>query len=378
MEPLAEHVRRLGALPAAGRDFIDVLDRARLTGRGGAGFPVAAKWRAVAARSRGGAVVVVNGAEGEPQSKKDRLLMAGRPHLILDGAFTAARVLRAHRVVLYIGEEHHAARAAMLQALGERTERHTVSMVAAPSRYVSGESSAAVHLLNEAVATPTTSPPSPHEQGVQGRATLVQNVETLAHVALAARGVTPRTHLVTLAGGVSRPGVLEVDDGTTVAQAVEWAGGATAPARAVLLGGYFGSWVDAHRAWDLPIDGAALREKGLSLGCGVIGLLPGTRCGVCETAGIMHYLAGESSAQCGPCFYGLRALSDACSRIAHHGANEDDLARLRRWAVDVKGRGACKHPDGAVQFLQSALVTFDREFATHVPHARHLPVRQTA
>ena len=93
-------------------------------------------------------------------------------------------------------------------------------------------------------------------------------------------------------------------------------------------------------------------------------------CGVCETARIIRYLAGESSAQCGPCFFGLRALADACGRIAERGSNPDDLARLNRWARDVRGRGACRHPDGAVMFLQSALQTFAPEFSSHPAHWR--------
>jgi NADH:ubiquinone oxidoreductase subunit F (NADH-binding) len=83
----------------------------------------------------------------------------------------------------------------------------------------------------------------------------------------------------------------------------------------------------------------------------------------------MRYLAGESSAQCGPCFFGLRALADACTRIAETGTNVEDLTRLHRWASEVRGRGACKHPDGAVIFLSSALRVFEREFAEHEPHA---------
>jgi len=113
--------------------------------------------------------------------------------------------------------------------------------------------------------------------------------------------------------------------------------------------------------------GAAARQ------CGVVGLLPAARCGVCDTSRIMRYLATESSAQCGPCFFGLRALSDACSRIAERGANRDDLARLKKWAIEVPGRGACKHPDGAVMFLRSALSTFADEFAVHPAHWRQQP-----
>src|SRR6266550_5551625 len=372
-EGLAEHVQRLGPPPAAGPSFIEVLVRSGLTGRGGAAYPAGMKWRSVEAQSNGAAVVIVNGAEGEPRSLKDRLLMTTRPHLILDGAFLAARAVRAKQVVLYIGEEHRAAQDSMARALAERTdeERRLVRTLAAPARYVAGASSAAVHLVDTGIATPTTAPPSAHQRGVDGGPTLVQNVETLAQVALIARTGSPTgTHLVTMAGGVSRPGVLEIQSQTTIAEALELAGGHSEPPDAVLLGGYFGTWIRAANAWGLPLDHDALRARGLSLGCGVIGVLPGSRCVVCEVAGIMRYLASESSAQCGPCFFGLRALAGACTRIAERGTDQLDLQRLQRWSAEVTGRGACHHPDGAVMFLQSALTAFPDEFAGHRAHLR--------
>jgi len=226
-----------------------------------------------------------------------------------------------------------------------------------------------VHMVNEGLATPTNTPPYPFERGVDGAPTLVQNVETLAHAALLARtGSIPGTMLLTLAGAAARPGVVEVDEGTTIGEAIQRAGGVAETPRAVLLGGYFGSWVEPERAWKLQLDHRSLRDQDLGLGCGVIGLLPARGCPVCETAGIMRYLATESSAQCGPCFFGLRALADACTRIAEGGADPDALRRLHRWSADVRGRGACKHPDGAVIFLSSALTVFAREFAEHASH----------
>lgn len=375
-EPLTEHLARHGPVPRLGGDFIETLSRSGLVGRGGAGFPAGAKWKSVAAHSHGQAVVVVNGAEGEPQSKKDQVLMASRPHLILDGAFIAARVVRARQVILYIGEDKIAGRNAMVQALAERpdAEQRITRLAAAPQRYVAGESSAVVHLLREGIATPTTTPPSPHERGVDGAATLVQNVETLAHVALIARGKPAGSVLLTVVGGVARPGVMEADVRNTVGQVVESAGANQESARAILIGGYFGTWSDPAGVWDRALDPLALRADGIALGCGVIGVLSKDRCPVCETSGIMHYLASESSAQCGPCFFGLRALSAACSRIAHQGSNTADMDHLRRWTSEVRGRGACRHPDGAVLFLESALRVFAPEFANHAPHN----VRRTA
>src|SRR6266566_4804115 len=198
-------------LPRVDGRLIDAIHQSGLVGRGGAGFPTAIKWRAVADRSRGNAVIVVNGAEGEPRSQKDRLVMTTKPDLVLDGAFVAARELHANRVILYIGERHIEARDAMLRA-----------------------------------------------------PTLVQNVETLMRVALLAWGLPAGGTMVTLAGAIARPGVLEVDPQTTVGEAIASAGGMTEAPRAILVGGYFGRWLDVQEGLAVSL------AHGQGLGCGVI------------------------------------------------------------------------------------------------------------
>jgi NADH:ubiquinone oxidoreductase subunit F (NADH-binding) len=356
--------------PPGGPGLISAIEQSGLRGRGGGSFPVGLKWAAVAARAAGDAVVLANGAEGEPLSHKDRTLMASRPHLVLDGALLAAESVGARDVIVYIGNDHAAAGAGMMRALAERPaeERSRIRLLRAPARYIAGEESAAVHFVNEGLATPVETPPRPFEKGVGGRPTLVQNVESLARVALIARGrIEPPSLLLSVGGAVRRPGVVEVEAGSTIREAVELAGGASGPFRALLLGGFFGSWLDAESALDLELDPAALRDAGRSLGCGVIWLLPATDSPVAITARVMRYLAGESAAQCGPCFFGLRSLSEACDRIAAGRADGGDLERLWRWTGIVKGRGACRHPDGAAGFLQSALIEFEAEFAAASP-----------
>jgi NADH:ubiquinone oxidoreductase subunit F (NADH-binding) len=378
MEAAAGHLSRLGPLPSTGSELIDVLDRSDLRGRGGAAFPVGRKWRAVAERRGARPVVLVNGAEGEPLSAKDRVLMAARPHLVLDGAVLAARATGAGEVVLYVGAEHAAAATALRRALAERPEpeRRSTRIVGAPPRYVSGEETAAVHFVNDGVALPTSLPPRPYERGVGGRPTLVQNVESLAHAAMIdrrgdrwfrdlGRGEAAGTALLTLSGAVGAPGVVEVAQGTTLGEAVSAGGGLTAPSRAVLLGGYFGGWVTAEAAWGLHLDAATLRDRGYSLGCGVVAVLPEHRCGVVETARIMAYLAEQSARQCGPCVFGLRAIAGAVHRVAASTAGADDLERMRRWSGELRGRGACHHPDGAAGLLLSALRVFEEEFIQH-------------
>ena len=333
-------------------------------GRGGASFPVGIKWRAVAG-APGPAVVIANGAEGEPLSRKDQTLMARRPHLVIDGALIAAETVGADRVFLYVGEAHRAALMAMTLALAERPagDRGRARVLPAPPTYTAGEESAAVHFVNERVATPTAIPPRPFESGVDGRPTLVQNVESLAHAALIARNALPGTVLLTVGGGVARPGVYEIHSGGTVGEALELAGGARPGARAVLLGGYFGGWIDAREASSFVLDPRTLKAAGGSLGCGVTWVLDQAADPLLETARVMRHLAEESAAQCGPCFFGLRSLAAAATRLATGQPDAADLPNLRRWVDLVRGRGACRHPDGAAAFMASALKLFAPEYA---------------
>ncbi len=375
-ESYRDHVARLGARPAGNRALIDTLDRSGLVGRGGASFPVGIKWKSVQSRSRGDAVVIANGAEGEPLSRKDQTLMALRPHLVIDGALLAADAVRANRILLYVGEAHASSLAAMSRALAERpaADVRRLVLLPAPASYVAGEATAAVHFVNAGIATPTATPPRPYESGVDGKPTLVQNVESLAHAALIARNgdgwfrslgrnEAAGTVLLTVSGAVAKPGVVEVPCGSTIDEVLALAGGVRGTARAVLLGGYFGGWISARQAGTILLDPKALPAAGGSLGCGIVSVLDEAADPLEVSARIMQHLANESAAQCGPCFFGLKSLSTATSRLAARRPDDGDLPHLHRWTAMVKGRGACRHPDGAVAFLQSALKVFESEFA---------------
>ncbi|HEY6012831.1 MAG TPA: NADH-ubiquinone oxidoreductase-F iron-sulfur binding region domain-containing protein [Candidatus Limnocylindrales bacterium] len=133
----------------------------------------------------------------------------------------------------------------------------------------------------------------------------------------------------------------------------------------MLLGGYFGTWARAEEIWDLPLDPEVMREAGLTFGCGIVGVLGAGTCGVSAAARIMRFMARESAAQCGPCVYGLDALGSAVTRVATGHARGDDLQRIERLVGITAGRGACHHPDGAVQHMASALDVFGDEFQHH-------------
>lgn len=374
-ELLAAHRHRLGPLPTAEAGaLLAAVEEAGIRGRGGAGFPTARKWRAVRQRSEHGAVVVANGAETEPLSQKDRLLMTLRPHLVLDGVDLAARAVGATAAVVYISRAHDEALAAMGAALAERGTADApcpVHIARAPHRYVAGEESAAVHHLNGGAARPTLVPPRPYERGVNGRPTLVQNVETLAHVAAVARAgvesyratgadLAAGSVLVTLAGAVHEPGVYELPGGSTLADAVSHAGGATATVAALLVGGYFGRWVAADDGWDLRLG------IDIPMGSGAIAVWPSGHCGLSQTAAVLEFLARESARQCGPCQHGLASLAGTTRRLALGTAKPHDADRLHRWIGQIAGRGACHHPDGALVLLGSALRVFATDVSTHL------------
>jgi NADH:ubiquinone oxidoreductase subunit F (NADH-binding) len=382
-EPLAGHVTRLGPLPPALAPLVSEIERADLRGRGGAGYPVAAKWRAVASRAEGRGVVLVNGAEGEPLSRKDRLLMVARPHLVLDGAVLAARTVGANRIVLYIGADHTAACAALMAALRERggSDRIDIETITAPARYVAGEESAAVHCVNDGIALPTAVPQRPYEHGIAGRPTLVQNVESLAYAALIARfggqwfvdlglNGSTGTMLLTLSGDVRTPVIVEVAGGTPLSTVLASHATVASSGSAVLLGGYFGGWIHGDAASELAIDPVRLRAAGHSLGCGVVHVRGESECGVVQTARILNYLADQSARQCGPCVFGLRAIAGALHRMAARQGSVEDLMHLRAWSGELSGRGACRHPDGAANLVRSALQVFADEFALHARSAR--------
>ncbi len=360
-----------------------MLEASGLLGRGGAGFPVGRKWRALAERADGRAVVVVNGAEGEPASFKDRTLMTHRPHLVVDGAILAAEAVGADEIVFYVGEEHGPAVAAIDRAVEERRDDlgRPARLVRAPVGYVAGEASAAVHYIDAGDARPTTTPPRVSEHGVAGGPTLVQNVESLAYAALIARfgdgwyrsvgrSESRGTVLITATGAIQVEGVREIEIGTTVGEIAVASGTTASRVQAVVLGGYFGTWAPVDEIWDLPLDPVEMKRRGLTFGCGIVGLLPTDVCGVSATAQIMAFMANESAGQCGPCVHGLRSIGDTTARIVAGEAGPEDLGHLERWIAQIPGRGACHHPDGAIQLLASAMTVFGDEFTHHARTGR--------
>jgi NADH:ubiquinone oxidoreductase subunit F (NADH-binding) len=373
-EDLTAHEARFGARPSAagssGGVLLGMLDEANLTGHGGGHFPVVRKWH-TALRAGGGGVLIVNAAESEPGSAKDRALLATVPHLVLDGLACASETLGSQECVIWLHESAVDARRAVSRAL---TERHNaglpelaVRLELAPDRYLSGESSALLQALSGGPALPTFTVSPAAESGYRGRPAIIHNVETLARIALLARtGVRryPRTALVTVSTPAGRT-VLEVADTATLADAVHAGGWQGTNPQAVLVGGYGGSWLSWSAAAPIRLCENDLKAAGASLGAGVLLPLSASQCGVARTAEITRFLAGASARQCGPCRFGLPDLAARLTALAVGKARRDEVDQLMRLTALINGRGGCHHPDGTVRMVATALSVFADDVALH-------------
>jgi NADH:ubiquinone oxidoreductase subunit F (NADH-binding) len=376
------HLRVHGDLPAGAQSLGTTIERSGLRGRGGSGFPLAIKLAAVR-RARGTPIVIVNGCEGEPMSAKDRLLLNAAPHLVLDGAFAVARAIGAAEIIVALDEISVRTGETVQAALAERPELTRNGVVAqivwVPGGYVSGQETALVRWCNTGVAKPLPATPRVTERGVGRRPTLVSNVETLAHVALIARHGAdwfralgtdddPGSTLITLSGAVDRPGVYETEPGTSLASLLNAAGGLAEPARAFLIGGYAGGWIDAAAMGTVRLAHRDIQGTGARLGAGIVVALPHSACPVAEVTRVAGWLADQSSGQCGPCVHGLAAVADELERIGRGSAESDSLERVTRWCELSAGRGACAHPDGTAGFVTSAVSVFAEEFLDHAQY----------
>jgi NADH:ubiquinone oxidoreductase subunit F (NADH-binding) len=379
---LEQHLARHGGLPYRDREgaLVDDIESAGLTGRGGAAFPVHRKLKAVrdaADRYRRTPKVIANGAESEPASDKDATLLWLSPHLVLDGLQLAAEAVGADTAILYThANRKHDVGARLREAIAQRQargiDRVPVQLAEAPARFLAGQETALLSHLSGKAAIPTFMPPRITERGLGNAPTLVQNTETLAHLALIARkgprwfrGVgteqEPGSMLVTVRRLDGQPKISEVPIGVPLPTLT----GDLPSGGAVLIGGYHGTWVTAGQARQLTLDNVSLARAHARVGTGIVIVFPADRCGIVETARVVRYLALESAGQCGPCLNALPRIAAALAEIAGGRFRKGTLDDIARWSGLVAGRGACHHPDGTTRFVASALRTFAAEVTLH-------------
>ena len=143
------------------------------------------------------------------------------------------------------------------------------------------------------------------------------------------------------------------------------AGGPAEDLQALLIGGYFGAWLPVQAAWPVPMTQASMRAVGGALGAGIVIALPGSSCGLAETARVVRYLAEQSAGQCGPCLMGLPALARSLADLAFYGGRAKAADAIAALIPLIEGRGACRHPDGATQLVRSAMRTFTGDARWH-------------
>jgi NADH:ubiquinone oxidoreductase subunit F (NADH-binding) len=376
--PLAQHEATFGGALGAGQ-VLEHLEASGLTGRGGAAFPTFRKARLIREQRGHHKLMVVNAMEGEPAAHKDRTLLATNPHLVLDGAQMMASTIGAKDIAVCVSRENVTTANNLKRAMHERERRDErgprLELHTPPQRYVAGEESALVHWLNDNESLPQYRAARPHILRVSHSAVLVDNAETCANVGLIGRygadwfrqvGTerSPGSVLVSVSGAVERPLVLEVALGTTLRTVLRHAGADADPA-AVLLGGYGGSWLDAAHL-DTSYADEALTPLGASVGAGVVVVLARSGCGLVETQRIVRWMANESARQCGPCAFGLPALAEDLAHLVNPGRDAPSAyQRLVERCAVIDGRGACRHPDGVVRLVRSALSAFARDVDDH-------------
>lgn len=342
---------------------ITELEASGLRGRGGAGFPTGKKWRLVR-QSRGDArYLVVNGAEGEPGSFKDRRLMAEAPHAVLEGILIAAHALGAHDVLFYINDQFQEALQALNWAIREAEAagyltangENSVVIRLAPEThvYIAGEETALINVLMGRPAQPWHKPPYPSTEGYQGQPTAVNNVETLAVVAAILREgpewfSTRQPALFSLSGDVVRPGVYELALGTPLSELIALAGGPIpgSQVQAVLPGGYSMPPIFPDHL-DVPLDNQSLHEMGSGLGASVI--VVGTNRTLREAAyEVLDFFARESCGKCPVCVKGTRLMADKI-KGADHWSSQDFLTM----AVKYRHKGICSFLDTAAHLAET-------------------------
>ena len=376
---LAQHEEAFATSTRSG-GLLEELDASGLTGRGGAAFPTARKAKLIRDQRSHNKFMVVNAMEGEPASHKDRTLLSANPHLVLDGAEFLASIIGAKNIAVCVSRDNPAAVNHLKRAIHERERRSLrgpkLELHTPPWRYVAGEESALVHWLDDNESLPQYRPLRPHILRIGHGPVLVDNAETCAHVGLIGRygadwfrslgtEANPGSTLVSVSGAVERPTVVEVALGTPLRSILQAAGADTDP-QAVLLGGYGGSWFDGARV-DAPYANATLQPLGATVGAGIIVVLPRNACGIVETQRIAKWMANESARQCGPCAFGLPAITEDLWHLTQNSRdNQAAYQRLVERCGVIEGRGACRHPDGVVRLVRTALEVFASDLESHL------------
>jgi NADH-quinone oxidoreductase subunit F len=369
--------RALERARAIGRQaVIDEVTASGLVGRGGAAFPTGRKWAAVAGQAAQPHYLVCNADESEPGTFKDRVLMEHDPFAVVEAMAIEAFAVGADKAYLYIRGEYPVAEARIANAIGASREAGLIGDLDIELRrgagaYICGEETALFESIEGKRGEPRNKPPFPVEVGLFGKPTAVNNVETLANVLLiladnggpdAYRAVgtegSTGPKLFCLSGTIARPGVYEVDFGTTLRELLEEAGGLPGgrSIKAILLGGAAGVFVGPD-ALDVPLTFEATRAIGATLGSGVVMVFDETADMVGALRRIAQFFRDESCGQCVPCRVGTVRQEELLARLAAAaplGDRASELELLAEIGQAMRDASICGLGQTASSAIESA------------------------
>jgi NADH-quinone oxidoreductase subunit F len=380
---------------AAPAEIIATITAAGLGGCGGGGFSTGRKWQAMPdPGSRPGLrYFIINADEMEPGTFKDRLLLEGDPHQLLEGLILAAYAVQANHGIIFIRAEYTEATKLLDQAvaeaqaagllgeniLGSGFNLH-IHVHPSAGRYICGEETALLNALEGKRAIPRAKPPLPQTSGLFGHPTVINNVETICNVPhIIGRGVDwyrglgingeAGTKIFGVSGRVKYPGAYELPLGTPMRELIEDHAGGMRPGygfRALLPGGASTGFM-LESELDIPMSFAAFAAAGHRLGTGTAIVLDDRICPVAFIANLQHFFAQESCGWCAPCRDGLPWVEQTLHAIEAGNGTEDDLALLMEMTGHLgPGRTFCALAPGAMAPLKTGLTHFGEDFARHI------------
>ena len=367
---------------------LEAVEQAGLRGCGGAGFPTGRKWRMVSEALATPKYVVCNADESEPGAFKDRVLMEGDPHLLLEGMALAGYAVGANSGVIYIRGEYEWVARRLERAVGQAEEAgwlgeniqasgfsFQIHVHRGAGAYICGEETALLNSLEGHRGEPRLRPPYPTVRGYRGQPTVVNNVETLCNVpTIVSRGPqwfrslgtpdSPGTKVFTVIGCINQPGAFEAPLGITLRQIIDQFGGGLRSGsrfKAALTGGAAGNFVPASML-DTPLDFASW-QQGPMLGSGAMLILDQSVSIPQLLLCVLHFFEMESCGKCTPCRAGTREVRRLTEQfVAGHG-DQSELAALKRLARQMNLTSLCGLGQSAAWPIESALRHFEGEFA---------------
>ena len=362
----------------------EAVKKAGLRGRGGAGFPTAMKWAALPPDDGGPRYLVVNADEKEPGTMKDRYLMEGDPHQLLEGIAIAALATGARKAYIYLRREYGRCARELEKAIDEAVaagllEGLELHLHQSAGRYLCGEETGLLNAIEGKRAAPRNKPPFPQVSGLWGRPTVVNNVETLCNLPHIMRegadwykslssSSDGGTKIYGASGWVARPGLWELPLGATAAEILDRAGGMSAgrSLRAFLPGGASTDFLPASKL-DVKMDFDSVAASGSRLGTGTMIALDDRTCPVGMLLSLERFFARESCGWCTPCREGLPWVSRCLEALESGEGEMGDIEALEDHARDLApGRTFCALAPGAMEPLASALKLFREDFVDHV------------